>query len=132
MVEGERGDGGEGACCHPTDVSDGFEEEAAVDVVNFLGADRTEPLHARRLPSEDLDETHRLVNKGGWETQFNENDMSNFVQLFDSFNDPEAGKILIKTTYNYDNDKSVTIIEYTFEAPENNIEEEKRSLRALR
>ena len=74
------------------------------------------------------------MDKGAWETQLNEDNQStedsvpNSVQLFDGFNDPEAGKISIKTTYKYDNDKSVAIIEYTFEAPENNIEEERRSL----
>ena len=68
------------------------------------------------------------MNKGAWETQSNEDSTTDFAQLFDSFNDPEAGKISIKTTYKYDNDKSVAIIEYAFEAPENNIEEERRSL----
>ena len=53
------------------------------------------------------------INKQDWKTQLNEYtepDSAQFVQLFDSFNDPEGSKISINTTYNYDNDKSIVII----------------------
>jgi len=68
------------------------------------------------------------INKQDWKNQLSEDADSDSIQLFDSFNDPKGSKISINTTYNYDNDKSIVIVEYTFEAPESNIREEKRSL----
>ena len=49
-------------------------------------------------------------------------------QLFDSFVDPSGGNTSINTSYNFDNDRAVVVITYSFEGPETNIGTEERSL----
>ena len=52
----------------------------------------------------------------------------NELQLFSSFPPPSVSSTTIHTEFSFDNDRSVMLIHYKFEAPESNIGEELRSI----
>ena len=69
-----------------------------------------------------------LVNETNWKIQSESESESQSVRLFNSFKNPNGGKTAITTTYDFDDDRAVVIVNYSFEAPETNVGKEKRSL----
>ena len=65
-----------------------------------------------------------LINAADWKLK----PESNSIRLFDSFEKPTGGETSITTNYNYDDDRAIVSINYSFEAPESNIGIEQRSL----
>jgi len=65
-----------------------------------------------------------LINATDWKLK----PESESIRLFDIFEKPTGGKTSITTTYNYDNDRAIVSINYSFKAPESNISIEQRSL----
>jgi len=65
-----------------------------------------------------------LINAADWKLK----PESDSIRLFDSFEKPTGGETSITTTYNYDDDRAIVSINYSFEAPESNIGIEQRSL----
>ena len=65
-----------------------------------------------------------LINAADWKLK----PESDSIRLFDSFEKPTGGETSITTTYNYDDDRAIVSINYSFEAPESNIGVEQRSL----
>jgi len=65
-----------------------------------------------------------LINAADWKLK----PESNSIRLFDSFEKPTGGETSIITTYNYDDDRAIVSVNYSFEAPESNISIEQRSL----
>ena len=65
-----------------------------------------------------------LINATDWTLK----PESDSIRLFDSFEGPTGGETSITTTYNYDDDRAIVSINYSFEAPESNIGIEQRSL----
>ena len=65
-----------------------------------------------------------LINATDWTLK----PESDSIRLFDSFKEPTGGETSITTTYNYDDDRAIVSINYSFEAPESNIGIEQRSL----
>ena len=82
---------------------------------------------ACRYPAQYLAtalEQKGLINATDWTLK----PESDSIRLFDSFEKPTGGETSITTTYNYDDDRAIVSINYSFEAPESNIGIEQRSL----
>ena len=67
-----------------------------------------------------------LINATDWKLK--PESESESIRLFEIFEKPTGGETSITTTYNYDNDRAIVSINYSFEAPESNIGIEQRSL----
>ena len=65
-----------------------------------------------------------LINAADWKLK----PESDSIRLFDSFEKPTGGETSITTTYNYDDDRAIVSVNYSFEAPESKIGIEQRSL----
>ena len=65
-----------------------------------------------------------LINAADWKLK----PESDSIRLGDSCEKPTGGETSITTTYNYDDDRAIVSVNYSFEAPESNIGIEQRSL----